>query len=129
MNPVEATRTDGTEPGSSSPTTATMREIATNAIRYWEPRRVIYNGVLAAIVLGYFAAAWPASREAVTLDHVMSLFVLAVLANLCYCSAYVVDIFAQLSDFRGLWLRWRWILLAIGLVFASILTRFTASDF
>ncbi len=28
--------------------TATIREWATDAIRYWEPRRILYNLVLAA---------------------------------------------------------------------------------
>jgi hypothetical protein len=32
----------------------TFRESLASAIRYWEPRRLIYNGVLAAIVLIYF---------------------------------------------------------------------------
>jgi len=34
--------------------TVTIRECATDAVRYWEPRRIIYNLVLAAIVLAYF---------------------------------------------------------------------------
>lgn len=32
------------------------RAAASNAIRYWEPRRIIYNVVLAAIAIAYFAA-------------------------------------------------------------------------
>jgi len=50
--------------------------------------------------------------------------VLAVLANIAYCAAYPVDVFAQMSTFRHNWLRYRWVLLAIGIVFASIITRF-----
>lgn len=105
------------------PPRATLAEIVTDAIRYWEPRRILYNVVLASIVIGYFVAYWPASREAVKLESALGAFVLAVLANLCYCAAYLVDIFAQVSDFRKLWQRCRWVLLAIGIGFAAILTR------
>ena len=101
----------------------------TDAIRYWEPRRLIYNAVLAAIVLGYFLASWPASRSTFTFDGVLFLFVLTVLANLCYCAAYFADIFAQYSGFRILWLRWRGVLLALGITFAGIITRFFALGF
>ena len=37
----------------------TIRECATDAIRYWEPGRIIYNLVLAAIVPAYFVAGVP----------------------------------------------------------------------
>lgn len=104
----------------------TVTELLTDAIRYWEPRRLLYNGILTVIVVGYFAASLPHSWRMVSLDGFLGLVVLAVLANLCYCAAYIVDIFAQLSGFRSLWLRRRWVLLAIGVLFASILTRFVA---
>lgn len=108
---------------------ATMREVATDAIRYWEPRRILYNAVLAAISIGYYVAYLPESRAAVTLERVLVLFMLAVMANLCYCTIYVVDIFAQLSDFRLLWRRLRWFPLTTGIVFAAILTRFVVIGF
>ncbi len=40
-----------------------------------------------------------------------------------YGAAYLADIVAQMSGFRDLWLRLRWIVLLIGLASASILTR------
>jgi hypothetical protein len=108
---------------------ASFREIATNAIRYWEFRRFLYNAVLAFIVFGYFCAASPKSRAALDVDRLLGLFVLAVLANLCYCAAYIVDIFAQFSGFRTAWLRWRWLLLTLGVIFAGVITRFFAIGF
>ena len=87
--------------------TATIREWATDAIRYWEPRRVVYNAVLAAIVITYFAIGLPSSKQLLNLNFVLFLFLLAVLANVCYCAAYLVDIFAQTSGFRELWQRYR----------------------
>jgi len=108
---------------------ASFRDMVTDSIRYWEPRRLIYNAVLALIVLGYFFASWPASRSTVTFNGILLLFVLAVLANICYCAAHVADIFTQFSGFRELWLRIRWMLLILGILFASIITRFFALGF
>lgn len=129
MNEADAGHADQAAPRPGSPVGAMLEEIATDAIRYWEPRRLIYNAVLALVVIGYFVAAWPASQAAITLDHVLMLFVMAVFANLCYCAAYVADIFAQFSDFRALWLRIRWLPLIIGITLAAIFTRFVATGF
>jgi hypothetical protein len=104
--------------------TATIREWATDAIRYWEPRRILYNLILAAIVLACFSVGLPTSKGLITVDFVLLLFLLAVLANVAYCTAYVVDIFAQISGFRELWQKYRWLLFVIGMAFAGIITRF-----
>jgi hypothetical protein len=114
---------------SSESKRASLREMVTDSIRYWEPRRLIYNAVLAVIVAAYFFVAWPASRSTVTFNGVLLLFFLSVLANVCYCAAHIADIFAQFSGFRELWLRFRWMLLALGIVFAGIITRFFALGF
>jgi hypothetical protein len=112
-----------------APPIASWHALLTDAIRYWEPRRFIYNGALALVVVGYFFAEWPASRTTVRVDGLLCLFALAVVANLCYCAAYVADLFVQLSGFQTVWLRWRWLLLATGVVFAAILTRFVVLGF
>jgi len=67
----------------------------TNAISYWEIRRIIYNAVLGAIVIGYFVANFKTSLQLITPDAIFALFILAVLANIAYCAAYLVDIVAQ----------------------------------
>jgi hypothetical protein len=103
---------------------ATLREFATEAMRYWESRRIVYNAVLALIVIGYFVVGLPASKHALSLNLILFIFLLAVLANVAYCAAYVPDVFAQASGFRAIWLKYRWILFLIGLIFASIITRF-----
>jgi hypothetical protein len=106
-----------------------VKNYVTDAISYWEIRRIIYNAVLAAIVIGYFVANLPASLELITPDAIFALFILAVLANIAYCAAYLADIVAQMSAFRDVWLRLRWILFLIGLAFASILTRWFTMGF
>ena len=115
-------------PSNDSPA-PTVREMATEALRYWEPHRLIYNAALALIVIGHFFAGWPASKSTISFNGILGLFLLAVLANVAYCAAYVADIFIQLSGFRVMWSRFRWVLLVIGIAFASVITHFFAMSF
>ena len=103
-----------------------LREFATDAIKFWEPWRLLYNLTLAAVVVIYFAIGYPLSRSVLTLDFCLGLFLLAVVANVAYCAAYVVDIFAQASGFRDVWRQYRKLLFLIGTLFAAIITRFVA---
>lgn len=103
------------------------REMITDAIRYWEPRRIAYNVVLALVVLAVFGLNWPQSKSELSGDLVQGLFILAVLANVAYCAAYVVDVPVQMSAFAASWKRYRWVLFGIGVLFAAILTRLLAS--
>jgi hypothetical protein len=102
----------------------TFREAATNAIRYWERMRPVYNGILLLIVLASFFVLYPNSRQNLSVHLGLLLFLLAVLANVAYCSAYVVDVFAQMTGYQTLWLKLRWALFSIGVIFAGILTYF-----
>lgn len=104
-----------------------LRDYATDAIQFWEPRRIIYNLALAAIVIIYFAIGYPASKSALSMDFCLGLFLLAVVANVAYCAACIVDIFAQASGFRDVWRRYRIALFVIGTLFAAIITRFIAT--
>ena len=108
---------------------ARVREAVSEALGYWEPRRIAYNAVLALIVLAYFAINWPYSRTVVSFDGVLVVFVLAVLANICYCAAYLGDVFVQTSGYRESWLKRRWVLLVVGIAFAAIITRWFAIGF
>ncbi len=101
-----------------------LRELTTDALRYWELRRLAYNLLLALIVAGHFVAAWPASKSSLTFDGALGLFLLAVLANVAYSAVYVADVFIQLSGFRDSRARWRWVLLIVGFAFAGALTHF-----
>jgi hypothetical protein len=125
MSPADAKDPEPGDPA-GKPAAFTVGPLVAEALRYWEPRRILYNMLLGAIVAGYFIAALPRSRTLVTLDGVLWMIFLAVLANVCYCAAYVVDVFVQLSPLRETWLRLRWILFVVGLVFAGIITRFFA---
>jgi len=104
----------------------TLRESVTGAIRYWEPRRLVYNAVLAAVLLIYFGLNYPASKSILSVNLVFAVFLLAVLANVAYCAAYPVDVFVCASNYREEWRKYRWIVFIIGLSFAAIITRFFA---
>ena len=62
------------------------------AVRYWEPRRLAYNAVLTVIVVYNFARVWPRSRVVLAPKPLGMLFVLALIANLAYSTAYLFEL-------------------------------------
>lgn len=111
-----------------SPQSAESRTILADALEYWERRRIIYNLLLAAVVVTWIAATWPHFRPAFTWSSLLALIVLALIANLCYCAAYIADLPLQYSTFRAFWHRWRWSLFLLGTLFAIVLTNYWIAD-
>ena len=107
---------------------ADLKSITTDAARYWEARRPIYNALLVAVVFGYWFAGLPGSREVMTFDTLSALFVLAVIANVLYSAAYVPDLFMQHTDLADTWRTYRWGLLVIGCAMAATIARFVSMD-
>lgn len=100
---------------------SSIREILTNAIRYWEHRRIVYNVVLAAIVLFHLVAyAFSSLGNTHIASKLPTLFILGVAANVAYTTAYIIDIPAQLSDFQQVWRARRIILFVVGLLTAIL---------
>jgi len=99
-----------------------------DSVRFWETRRLIYNLLLAAVVLIWLVASWPHFRPAFTLTSLLQLAVLALLANACYCAAYLVDLPMQHSSFRSLRNRRRWALWVVGTLFAILFTNYWIAD-
>jgi hypothetical protein len=97
---------------------------AANALRYWEPRRLVYNAVLASVVAAHIVLAWPASRDKLSVDILLGMFILAVLANVAYCAVYVADLFVQFAGLDAAWRRGRVLVLIIGTAFAATITHF-----
>ena len=94
---------------------------AARSLRYWEPRRLVYNAVLGLVVLAEYSLA---SNKTLSVDHLLGLFMLAVLANVAYCAAYLPDLFVQ---FAGLDDPWRWgrnLLFTVGTLFAATIAHF-----
>ena len=96
-----------------------MKEIISDSVRYWETRRIVFNVVLAAVVVGSFVCHWPSSIAGLKWQPMLGLFLAAVIANVFYSSAYLADVLFQMSGYQQLWKRWRWILLLIGTLFAA----------
>ena len=97
---------------------------AAHALRYWEPRRLVYNAVLACVVVAHVVVAWPSSREKLSFDLLLGLFILAVLANVAYCAVYLADLFVQFSGLHAAWRRGRVVLLIVGTAFAATIAHF-----
>src|SRR5437016_5368217 len=87
------------------------------ALRYWEPRRLFYNGIMAVVVIGRIATNWKHDRAALSFDLLLFLFLLAVLANVCFCAVYVVDLFVRFSGLEAAWEKGRVVVLLIGTAF------------
>jgi ABC-type enterochelin transport system permease subunit len=95
-----------------------MKDIVTDSLCYWEPRRVAFNAVLALVVAGSFFYHQP-SLATLTWQPIIGLLLAAVLANVLYCAAYAADLLVQLSDYQAAWRRHRWLLWVAGTAFAA----------
>lgn len=114
-------------PGSSSPDIS-LGQVLGDAIRYWEPRRIVYNVVLAVSVLAWLALTWPHFRPVLHLQTLLLIVILATLANLCYCAAYFADVPIQLSPLRAIWQRRRWALWLLGMLLGLIIANYWIAD-
>ena len=107
-----------------------LQTIISDTIKYWEVKRIVYNLILLSItaLLLYININFDNFQflelvELLTTPFI-TLFKLAIVANILYCSAYVVDVFIQLSDYRNSWLKYRWTLFISGTTLASVLAAF-----
>jgi len=99
-----------------------------DAAKYWEPRRLLYNLALTALCAVWVVRTWPAFRWAVAAPHLRELFGLALIANLLYSAAYLVDLAIPESSAREAWRRRRWILLLAGTLLALLITQYWIGD-
>jgi hypothetical protein len=97
-------------------------------MRFWEFRRLIYNFALFAVVVAWVAGSWPHFRPMIDVHSLLLLTILAILANACYCAAYLVDIPMQCSSLSAMWKRWRWTLWLAGTLFAILLANYWIVD-
>jgi hypothetical protein len=98
----------------------TRQQKITDALKFWELARLVYNLMLAATALYLF-------RNVILqlpMEAWAGMTVMAVLANIAYGAAYAPDIFVQSSDFAPLWRQYRRCLLwGLGMFVAFVLTR------
>ena len=97
-----------------------MKEIITDSLRYWESRRVAFNGALALVVAGSFIYH-PEPGAGLTWQAVAGLVMAGVAANVLYSAVYAADLLVQMSEFQQSWRRHRWLLLVAGTTLAAAL--------
>ena len=124
MHSEQTTSANLLPPSPSAPIRATLAEAA----RFWEPRRILYNVILTAVTIAWFAHAWPNFREEFTLQGIIPLSVLALIANILYCAAYFIDVPMQLTPFSAVWKRRRWVLWLAGTLLAFVITNYWIAD-
>jgi hypothetical protein len=105
-----------------------LAEIFGDAWRYWEPRRLAYNGVLMLGALGWLVLTWPHFQPAFNVRAFGALLALAILANVCYSAIYLAEFIAQLSPARAVWLRWRGTAWVLGTLLALVLEMYWIAD-
>lgn len=110
-----------------NPPSTPLRGLLEEALRFWEPRRPLYNAVLAVVVVLWLTTTWPHFHPMMKFNSLLLLAVLALLANLCYCAAYLVDIPLQGSSPSTLQ-RGRWALWILGTLFAILLANYWIVD-
>jgi len=98
-----------------------------DALRYWEPRRVWYNVALSLEAAAWVVFTWPHFRPALSLQHLLQLMVLALLANLCYSAAYLVDLPLQ-DAFGTAWRQRRFVLWLCGTLLALVFACYWIAD-
>ena len=98
------------------------------AVRFWEKGRILYNVALCIVVMLWLALTWPHFRPAMNLVALAKMAVLALLANGCYCAAYVAEFFIQGAIPSGLWRRFRIALWIPGMLFALLLENYWIAD-
>jgi hypothetical protein len=104
------------------------REDFRDAVTFWEGRRLAYNLILTAVSVVWFGLDWQHFRPAMNLQLALVLVILALLANLCYCSAYLIDIPLQSSSLQDAWRRYRWCLWLAGVILGAVLASYWIND-
>jgi hypothetical protein len=99
-----------------------------SAARFWEPRRLLYNLILLAVVILWIVLTWPHFRPAFVPVTLLPLSFLALLANVCYTMAYLVEAAFRYSKFTAAWIRYRWVLWLLGMLLALLLENYWIVD-
>src|SRR5258708_17071424 len=99
-----------------------------SAPRFWERHRLLYNLILGTVVLLWLVLTWPHFRPALTLPAFAAMTILGLLANVCYCAAYLAEIPIQQLLPIKYWNRLRWVVLVFGTFLALVLENYWIAD-
>jgi len=119
--------------GASSMTTAQSGQRPSEkglmvAVKFWEPRRLLYNFLLTGVALIWVVKTWPHFRPAMTLESLGIMTVLALLANVCYCAGYLAEILIQNATSSAAWNRQRCAIWVAGTLFAILFENYWIAD-
>jgi len=120
-----------TQAGSSGPAPSSSWGENLNfgeAMRFWEPRRLLYSLILGVAVVIWIVASWPHFRVAFSFGNLLRLIGLGLIANAFYCAAYLVDIPLQLLASSAMRARWRWGLWLLGTLLALLIENYWIAD-
>jgi len=98
------------------------------AARFWEPLRLLYNLLLFGVVVIWLVKTWPHFRPAMTWESLGIMTVLALLANVCYCAAYLAELLIQNASVSAGWNRQRWAVWVAGTLFAIVFENYWIAD-
>ena len=90
--------------------------------------RLWYNAILFAIVLLWVVLSWPHFRPALNWADLGRMTILGLLANVCYCAAYVAEFFIQGALPAKFWRRARSVVWVTGMLLAIVITNYWIAD-
>jgi hypothetical protein len=99
-----------------------------SAASFWEPRRLVYNAALTATALFWLVKDWTHFLPAMKWSTLGAVTVLALLANLCYCAAYLADLAIQQLLPNSARNRSRWTIWSLGTFFAMFFESYWIND-
>jgi hypothetical protein len=97
-------------------------------VRFWEPRRVLYNALLTGVVVLCAALNWQSFRAVRPGPLLLALLVLGLLANLCYSAAYLLEWPLQAANRGAGFAPWRWSLWAAGTALSMLVASYWMLD-
>src|ERR1051326_6423687 len=95
-----------------------------DAAHFWEARRLWYNPALGLVGGLWVVLTWPHFRPAFNLVALGKMLVLALLANVCYCAAYIAEFFMQAALALSSWRPVRRALWVLGMLIALMLENY-----
>ncbi len=88
---------------------------------FWERGRLIYNAAQLAFTPVMVVIKWPESQWLFTADRLGGYVAFAVIANILYCAAYLVELLLQWKALRPYAVWVRRVVLVLGTILALIL--------
>lgn len=98
------------------------------ATRFWELGRLWYTTILFSIVLLWVVLTWPHFRPALNWADFGRMAILGLLANVCYCAAYVAEFFIQGALPAKFWRRARYAVWIAGMLLAIVIANYWIAD-